>query len=147
MANMNVGAPNFVSTYHKMTLEEYQKMSFVPTKANLEKRRLEQESAALQTGKRDDNAGRRMTDNDAGERKSMTGSEVGEDTFSTSSTVSPSEQTDSRSNSQPKIRRLSGNFNAPTHVEVERHNDVKGSRSIRGTIKSWMKKSPPPTVA
>jgi len=38
-----------------MSVEEYQKMSFVPTKANLEKRRLEEEQAALrsqQQGKR-----------------------------------------------------------------------------------------------
>lgn len=56
---MNVGVPNSVSTYHKMSLEEYQRMSFVPTKANVEKRRLEQGQTATKNqlqGKRADNA-------------------------------------------------------------------------------------------
>jgi hypothetical protein len=59
MSTMNVGVPNSVSTYHKMSLEEYQKMSFVPTKANVEKRRLEQEKAAIENqpqGKHADDA-------------------------------------------------------------------------------------------
>lgn len=47
--NINVGVPNFAPSYHKMSVEEYKEMSFVPTKANLEKRRLEQEQAALQS--------------------------------------------------------------------------------------------------
>ncbi|RMZ71636.1 hypothetical protein GMOD_00006774 [Pyrenophora seminiperda CCB06] len=33
---------------------------------------------------------------------------------------------------QGEIRRISGNFNAPTHVELERHKDhKKGARGIR----------------
>jgi hypothetical protein len=47
--NMNVGVPSSTPSYHKMSLEEYQKMNFVPTKANLEKRRSEEEQAALQS--------------------------------------------------------------------------------------------------
>ena len=34
--------------------------------------------------------------------------------------------------SVPEIRRLSGNFNAPTHVEVERHDEHNRKRSLSG---------------
>lgn len=46
--NIHVGYANSAPSYHKMSLEEYQKMSFVPTKENPEKRQQsEQEQAAL----------------------------------------------------------------------------------------------------
>jgi hypothetical protein len=38
--------------------------------------------------------------------------------------------------SQREIRRLSGNFNAPTHIEVERHRDYKRSSRGMGKLKS-----------
>lgn len=39
---------------------------------------------------------------------------------------------------QGEIRRLSGNFNAPTHVELERHKDHK--KSEKGGLRSAMKR-------
>lgn len=49
---MNTGSvPGNAPSYHKMTIEEYKDMSLVPTKANLERRRLEREQAALQQGR------------------------------------------------------------------------------------------------
>lgn len=133
---MNVGIPNQAPSYHKATVEDYQRMSFVPTKANLEKRHLEEEQAALQDrrqGKRSVlNAARSNTDHDVAERKSSTDSDEDPQFITTSSL---------QSYPQPDIRRLSGNFNAPTQVEVNRHNETK--RSFRGKIKQWMGKSPP----
>ena len=146
---MNVGAPNFVPSYHKMSVEEYRNMSFVPTKANLEKRRLEQEEAALQDQQQSKrivgNTARSATDHNAGERKSM--SDFEKDPPSTTTSNSPRERVNSHLNYRPEVKRLSGNFNAPTHVELERHNETKSPRGFRGTIKGWMKKSPPPTIA
>jgi hypothetical protein len=48
------------------------------------------------------------------------------------------------SSSPPEIRRISGNFNAPTHVEIERHNDTaKSARSrikrLENTVKGWVR--------
>lgn len=146
---MNVGVPNSVSTYHKMSLEEYQKMSFIPTEENLDKRGLEQGQAAMQSqpqGKRADNAARSITDHDADERKSM--SDFEKDPLFPSTSTSPQERAKSHSHNPPEIRRLSGNFNAPTHVEVKRHNETKSPRGFRETIRGWVKRSPPPpTIA
>ncbi|KZM28394.1 uncharacterized protein EKO05_0004880 [Ascochyta rabiei] len=127
--NMNVGSPNSVSSYHRMTLEEYQKLSYVPTRANLEKRQLEQDQAALQDQQQD-------------QRKSR--GHISENPLSTT-LASP--QANSHSSSRPEVRRLSGNFNAPTYVELERHNNTRRRRSsFREIVKGWAKKSPPPTV-
>ncbi|XPS73655.1 hypothetical protein M3J09_005796 [Ascochyta lentis] len=115
-----------------MTLEEYQKRSFVPTKANLEERQSGQDQAALQNQQQ-------------GQRKSM--SDISNDPLSTTTPTSP-RASPHYSNSRPEVRRLSGNFNAPTYVEVERHNDTKSRRSsFKGIFKGWVKRSPPPTVA
>lgn len=42
-----------------------------------------------------------------------------------------------------EIRRLSGNFNAPTHVELERHKDYrrrsKGVDKIKNAVRGWVK--------
>jgi len=38
--------------------------------------------------------------------------------------------------SQGEIRRISGNFNAPTHIELERHNDHKKGARAMGKLKS-----------
>lgn len=54
--NMNVGVPNSAPSYHKMNVEEYNKKSFVPTKGNLEKRRLEEAKATLQSQQRGNRA-------------------------------------------------------------------------------------------
>ncbi|OAL49550.1 hypothetical protein IQ07DRAFT_680764 [Pyrenochaeta sp. DS3sAY3a] len=45
--------------------------------------------------------------------------------------------------SQPEIRRLSGNFNAPTCVELERHKDYrrrsKGMDKIKNAVRGWVR--------
>jgi hypothetical protein len=46
--------------------------------------------------------------------------------------------------SSPGVRRISGNFNAPTHVEIERHNDAAKSarskiRRLENTVKGWVR--------
>lgn len=45
--------------------------------------------------------------------------------------------------SPPEIRRLSGNFNAPTHVELERHKDYrrrsKGMDKIKNAVRGWVR--------
>jgi hypothetical protein len=47
----------------------------------------------------------------------------------------------SPSNSQGEVRRLSGNFNAPTHVELERNKEhrksLKGVERLRSKVKGW----------
>jgi hypothetical protein len=60
---------------------------------------------------------------------------------------SPWERRISRSYHQPEVKHLSENFNAPTQAEVDQHNDIKGLRGFRGTIKGWMRKSSPPALA
>lgn len=57
------------------------------------------------------------------------------------------ERPNSQPHSRPEVKRLSGNFNAPTQVEVDHHNEIKSPRGFRGTIKGWMRKSPPPLAA
>ena len=144
--NMNLGIPNSAPTYRKATLEEYQRSSFIPTKANLEKQRLGHEQTELQDrhqGKQNvHRAARSITDHDVGERRS---SDSDVDPHSTATSNSLRERPSSQSYSQPEVRRLSGNFNAPTQVEVDRHNETK--RSLRGKIKDWLGRSPPETVA
>jgi hypothetical protein len=144
--NMNVGVPNSAPSYHKMTVEEYKERTFVPTKANLEKRRLERERAALkQQSMCFYNAARTPTDHDAGHENST--SVTSEEPFSTTMLGSPEQSANLYSQARPEVRRLSGNFNAPTHVEVERHKESKGLRNLKGMVKGWVKRSPPPTIA
>ena len=145
---MNVRVPNSVPSYHKMTVEEYKDMSFVPTKANLEKRRLEHAKAtspSQQQGRCVDNGGSILTDYNADQCKSM--SDISEDPFSSATSTSPQDQANLHSSSRPEVGSVSGNFNAPTHVEVKRHQDTKRSRSFSKMIKGWVKKSSPPTIA
>ena len=61
--------------------------------------------------------------------------------------TSPNEQAKPLSTSRPEVGRLSGNFNAPTHVEVKRHKDTKRPRSLGKMIKGWVKSPSPPTIA
>lgn len=142
------GTTNSVSLHHRMILEDDEKMSFASTKPNLEKRRMEQEHVALQSqqqSKRIDNAEGSMTDHIADQTESM--SDIAEDPLSPTMLTSPWEQATSHSNNLPEVRRLSGNFNAPTHVEGKRHNDLKSPRGFRGAVKGWVKRSPSSTVA
>ncbi|KAH7380157.1 hypothetical protein BKA66DRAFT_442472 [Pyrenochaeta sp. MPI-SDFR-AT-0127] len=48
-----------------------------------------------------------------------------------------------QSNSHSETRRLSGNFNAPTHVELERCKDQKrglrGMDKVKSTVRGWVK--------
>ena len=55
-----------------------------------------------------------------------------------------STQQPGQSSPPPEVRRISGNFNAPTHVEIERHNDTaKSTRSkikrLENTVKGWVR--------
>lgn len=141
--NMNtVGYANSAPSYHKMSIEEYQKMSFVPTEENLAKKQHpEQEQAALRNWRQGEcfvgNTASTATDHNIGQRN------MDKDPLATTS-HSPWERQMSRSYHQPEVRHLSGNFNAPTQVEVNHHNDTRSLRGFRGTIKGWIRKSSPP---
>lgn len=91
------------------------------------------------------NAARTPTDHDAGHENST--SVTSEEPFSTTMLGSPEQSANLYSQARPEVRRLSGNFNAPTHVEVERHKESKGLRNLKGMVKGWVKRSPPPTIA
>lgn len=140
----NVGNPNYAPTYHKMNLEEYKKMSFVPTKANLEKRRLEQEQAASQDQQSGNQTTRSvahdMTDRHADIRKSK---DLGSPLSITSTSTS-----EKRYDPQREPRRLSGGFNSPTSEEI---NSIKKTEKsvggFRHSIRKLTRKSSPPTVA
>lgn len=123
-------------------------MTSVPTQANLEKGRSEEEQTALWDqgqGKRVGTVTGSMADHGTDQKKWM--SDSSEDPLSTKSTSPPWERANAHSTARPEVRHLSGNFNAPTTIELERHNKTKKSRSFRGTIKAWVKKSPPSTIA
>jgi hypothetical protein len=85
-----------------------------------------------------------MADHDAGERSSA--NSFGKDPLSTTTSMLPIEGPNSQTSPRPEVRRVSGNFNAPTYVEVERHKDTNSPRGFRGRIRSLVKRSPP-TVA
>jgi hypothetical protein len=143
--NIQVGYANSAPSYHKMSLEEYQKTSFVPTKGNsAKKQQSEQEQATLrdwhQGTCRVSNTASKATDHNIGQRN------MDKDPLATTS-HSPWERRISRSYHQPEVRHFSENFNAPTQAEVDHHNETKGLRGFRGTIKGWMRKSSPPAVA
>lgn len=126
----NVGAPNFSPTYHKMSTDEYKKMSFAPAKSILEE---ERKQATLQ----DQQQGKHWADHAA---RSMADLDPEQDPLSTKANSL-------QSRSDYQRTRLSGTFNAPTYVEISRHNEAKDTRGFRDTIKRWTKKGPPPAVA
>ena len=142
--NTQVGYASSAPSYHEMSIEEYQKMCFVPTKRNsANKQQSEQEQATLQgwhQGKCSvGDIASKATDHNKGQRN------MSKDPLPTTS-YSPWERRILRSHNQPEVRHLSGNFNAPTQVEVDHHDEAKSLRGFRGTIKGWMRKSSSSTV-
>ncbi len=142
--NINVGTPNSVPAYHKMTVEDYNRMTSIRTQPDLERRRPGQEQIALQIQQQEGRCALSVkgttVDHDAGQEKPVC--DIGP--LSTTASSSPHVRANSHPSSWPEVRRLSGNFNSPTDVEMERH--AKSPRSLRMTIKGWVKKSPPSTV-
>lgn len=142
--NIQVGYANSAPSYHKMSLEEYQKMSFVPTKDHsTKKQQSEQEQAASRDWHQGKcfvgNTANKATDHNEGQRT------MEKDPLATAS-HSYWERRISQSHHQSEVRHLSGDFNTPTQAEVDHHNETRKLRGFRGIIKGWVRKSSPPAV-
>ena len=142
--NIQVGYANSAPSYHKMSLEEYQKMSFVPTKDHsTKKQQSEQEMATL----RDWHQGKCLVGNTASKATDHNQGQHNMDNDPLTTTPhSPWERRILRSHNQSEVGHLSGNFNAPTQAEVDHHDETKKLRGFRGKIKGWVRKSSPPAV-
>jgi len=114
-------------------------MSFVPTKANLDERRLEHEQATL----RDQQQGKETADHAEG---SVADPDQGQDPLSLTADFSTTAKY-SQLQSEPQPTSLSSTFNAPTYIEISLHNAAKNAGGLRRTIKRWTKRGPTPTVA